>query len=117
MHARQFFLLFFREFWLFSSKLSLGLAIVCSKLTCDAYTWGSLMSAISYSRTAQAAYQDLLRLHLEETASELVGSVEERVRNGRYHLYDKFRIGTAMKAGIWVRELQNCARGRPARPN
>ena len=56
------------------------------------------MSAISYSRAAQAAYQDLLRLHLEETASELIGSVEERVRNGRSYLYDKFRIGTAMKS-------------------
>ena len=56
------------------------------------------MSAISYSRAAQVAYQDLLRLHLEETASELIGSVEERVRNGRHYLYDKFRIGTAMKS-------------------
>ena len=56
------------------------------------------MTVISYSRAAQAAYQDLLRLHLEETTSELIGSVEERVRNGRHYLYDKFRIGTAMKS-------------------
>ena len=55
------------------------------------------MSATSHSRAAQVAYQDLLRLHLDETASELIGSVEERVRGGRHYLYDKFRIGTAMK--------------------
>ena len=51
------------------------------------------MSATSHSRAAQVAYQDLLRLHLDETASELIGSVEERVRGGRHYLYDKFRIG------------------------
>lgn len=52
----------------------------------------------SYSRAAQVAYQDLLRLHLDEAASELVGSVEERARNGRAYLYDRFRIGTEMKS-------------------
>jgi hypothetical protein len=52
----------------------------------------------SHSRTAQVAYQDLLRLHLDETASELLGSVEERVRAGRSYLYDKFRIGISMKS-------------------
>ena len=56
------------------------------------------LSIISQSRAAQAAYQDLLRLHLDERASELVGSVEERHRNGRVYLYDKFRIGTEMKS-------------------
>jgi hypothetical protein len=56
------------------------------------------MSILSHSRAAQVAYQDLLRLHLDETASELIGSVEERVRNGRHYLYDKFRIGTEMKS-------------------
>lgn len=56
------------------------------------------MPALSHSRAAQVAYQDLLRLHLEETASELIGSVEERVRNGRCYLYDRFRIGTEMKS-------------------
>jgi hypothetical protein len=44
------------------------------------------------------AYQDLLRLHTEDMASELVGSVEERIRGGRSYLYDKFRIGTEMKS-------------------
>ncbi|OJY28268.1 MAG: hypothetical protein BGP11_11600 [Rhodobacterales bacterium 65-51] len=56
------------------------------------------MPALSHSRAAQVAYQDLLRLHLEETASELIGSVEERVRNGRSYLYDRFRLGTEMKS-------------------
>lgn len=56
------------------------------------------MSIVSQSRAAQAAYLDLLRLHLDETAAGLIGSVEERVRNGRIYLYDKFRIGTEMKS-------------------
>lgn len=56
------------------------------------------MSIRSYSRTAQVAYQDLLRLHQDEAASGLVGSVEERHRNGRVYLYDKFRIGTEMRS-------------------
>lgn len=30
--------------------------------------------------------------------SEVVGSIEERIRGGRIYLYDKFRIGTAMKS-------------------
>ncbi|MEI4474161.1 nucleotidyltransferase family protein [Frigidibacter sp. MR17.24] len=55
------------------------------------------MPALSLSRTAQAAYQDLLRLQLEDSASEVLGSIEERHRNGRVYLYDKFRIGTEMK--------------------
>ncbi len=56
------------------------------------------MPVISHSRTAQVAYQDLLRLHLDEKASELLGSVEERIRAGRSYLYDKFRVGTSMKS-------------------
>ena len=56
------------------------------------------MHVTSHSRAAQAAYLDLLRFHLDQTASELIGSIEERVRNGRHYLYDKFRIGTAMKS-------------------
>ena len=56
------------------------------------------MTITSYSRTAQVAYQDLLRLHRDEAASVLIGSVEERHRNGRVYLYDKFRIGTQMKS-------------------
>lgn len=56
------------------------------------------MPIISHSRAAQVAYQDLLRLHQDETASELIGSIEERTRNGRVYLYDRFRIGTEMKS-------------------
>lgn len=56
------------------------------------------MPVKSLSRTAQVTYQDLLRLHQEEQASELVGSIEERPRNGRVYLYDRFRIGTEMKS-------------------
>ena len=56
------------------------------------------MRAISHSRTAQAAYQDLLRLHLDDHAAELIGSIEARHRNGRTYLYDRFRIGTQMKS-------------------
>jgi hypothetical protein len=55
------------------------------------------MAIASHSRAAQAAYQDLLRLHLDERASELIGTVEVRERGGRVYLYDKFRIGTSMK--------------------
>lgn len=53
---------------------------------------------LSLSRNAQVIYQDLLRLHLDETASELVGSLEERHRNGRTYLYDRYRLGTEMKS-------------------
>lgn len=56
------------------------------------------MAVVSHSRAAQVAYQDLLRLHLDEFASELIGSIEERSRNGRIYLYDKFRIGNEMKS-------------------
>ena len=52
----------------------------------------------SISRAAHVAYQDLLRLHLDENASGLIGSIEERHRNGRTYLYDRFRIGTQMKS-------------------
>ncbi len=56
------------------------------------------MQIVSHSRAAQVAYQELLRLHLDEAASDVVGSIEERHRNGRTYLYDKFRIGTEMKS-------------------
>ena len=56
------------------------------------------MKIVSHSRPAMVAYQDLLRLHFDEQASELVGSVEERRRNGRTYLYERFRIGSEMKS-------------------
>lgn len=54
------------------------------------------MSVVSHSRPAVVAYQDLLRLHLDESAARLIGTIEERKRNGRVYLYEKFRIGTEM---------------------
>lgn len=56
------------------------------------------MEIVAHSRTASVAYQDLLRLHLDEASSELIGSVEERHRNGRTYLYERYRIGTEMKS-------------------
>ncbi len=56
------------------------------------------MLIMSHSRAAQVAYQDLLRLHRDDRAADLIGSVEARTRNGRTYLYDRFRIGTEMKA-------------------
>lgn len=54
------------------------------------------MDPISHSRAAQVAYQDLLRMHLDEAASEIIGSIEERRRNGRTYLYDRFRIASSL---------------------
>ena len=54
------------------------------------------MTILAHSRPAVVAYQDLLRLHLDERASSLVGTIEERQRNGRTYLYERFRIGTQM---------------------
>lgn len=54
------------------------------------------MNIVAHSRPAVVAYQDLLRLHLDERASRLVGTIEERLRNGRTYLYERFRIGTEM---------------------
>lgn len=56
------------------------------------------MDIVSHSRSAQVAYQDLLRLHLDEAASGIIGTIEARQRNGRTYLYDKFRLGTEMKS-------------------
>lgn len=56
------------------------------------------MDPISHSRAAQVTYQDLLRMHLDEAASDVIGSIETRQRNGRTYLYDRFRIGTQMKS-------------------
>lgn len=75
------------------------LQIVCIKYISDAHKLSEpVMGFLSHSRAAQVAYQDLLRLHLEEAAAVLVGSVEERHRNGRTYLYDRFRIGSQMKS-------------------
>jgi len=54
------------------------------------------MDIVAHSRAAVVAYQDLLRLHLDEAAASLVGTIEERHRNGRTYLYERFRLGTEM---------------------
>ncbi len=54
------------------------------------------MDIVPHSRPAVVAYQDLLRLHLDERASSLIGTIEERQRNGRTYLYERFRLGTEM---------------------
>ncbi|MEJ8571681.1 nucleotidyltransferase family protein [Microbaculum marinum] len=54
------------------------------------------MEIVAHSRSAVVAYQDLLRLHLDELASSFAGTIEERHRNGRTYLYERFRIGTEM---------------------
>ncbi|WBU56625.1 nucleotidyltransferase family protein [Paracoccus sediminicola] len=56
------------------------------------------MNIIAHSRPAVVAYQDLLRLHLDERAAALTGTVESRARNGRVYLYERFRLGTEMKS-------------------
>ena len=56
------------------------------------------MDIPAHSRTAQVAYQDLLRLHRDESAAGLIGTIEERHRNGRTYLYERFRIGREMKS-------------------
>ncbi|MEQ8449163.1 MAG: hypothetical protein RIB97_05695 [Nitratireductor sp.] len=54
------------------------------------------MDIVAHSRPAVVAYQDLLRLHLDERAASLIGTIEERKRNGRAYLYERFRIGKEM---------------------
>lgn len=54
------------------------------------------MDLVSHSRAAHVAYQDLLRLNLDDRAAALIGTIEERHRGDRTYLYEKFRIGTAM---------------------
>jgi hypothetical protein len=56
------------------------------------------MDLVAHSRPAVVAYQDLLRLHLDERAAGVVGSIEERHRSGRTYLYERFRLGTEMKS-------------------
>jgi hypothetical protein len=54
------------------------------------------VKTVAQSRAAVVPYQDLLRLHLDERASRLIGAIGKRKRNGRTYLYETFRIGTVM---------------------
>lgn len=56
------------------------------------------MEIISHSQIAQAAYQDLLRLHLDERVAAVTGTIEERHRGGRTYLYERFRLGTEARS-------------------
>lgn len=73
------------------------------------------MNIVAHSRPAVVAYQDLLRLHLDERASRLVGTIEERLRNGRTYLYERFRIGTEMMSR-YLGEDKPCADIESAQP-
>ena len=48
---------------------------------------------VSHSLTAHSAYIDLLRLLKDDSAAEVIGSVERKVRNGRVYLYERYRLG------------------------
>ena len=57
------------------------------------------MAQIRYhSRSAMVAYQDLLCQLADADAASFPGTLEERRRNGRTYLYERFRIGSTMKA-------------------
>lgn len=47
-----------------------------------------------HSPTAQAAYNDLVSLLLDDTLSEIKGNPTPRNRGGRTYWYDRYRIGT-----------------------
>lgn len=53
---------------------------------------------VPHSPNAVAAYHDLRRMLLDGAAAEVRGSLELRERAGRYYLYERFRLGTEMKA-------------------
>ncbi|WP_018302829.1 nucleotidyltransferase family protein [Wenxinia marina] len=67
-----------------------------------------------HSHVGTSAYVDLLRLLLDERAAEVRGTVEERVRNGRVYLYDKYRVGTQMRSR-YLGEATEDLRARLAR--
>jgi hypothetical protein len=48
---------------------------------------------VSHSLTAHSAYIDQLRLLKDDSAAEVIGSIERKARNGRVYLYDRYRLG------------------------
>jgi hypothetical protein len=50
-----------------------------------------------HSPRAQAAYLDLCRLLLDDAASEIIGTPQLLMRNGRGYWYDLHRVGTSVK--------------------
>ena len=51
----------------------------------------------SHSPRAQAAYHDLRRLLLDDAVSEIIGTPQKLMRNGRGYWYDLHRVGTSVK--------------------
>ncbi len=50
-----------------------------------------------HSPRAQAAYHDLRRLLLDDAASDIIGTPQMLVRNGKGYWYDLHRIGTSVR--------------------
>jgi hypothetical protein len=50
-----------------------------------------------HSPRAQAAYHDLCRLLMDDAASEIIGTPQKLMRNGRGYWYDLHRVGTSVK--------------------
>lgn len=50
-----------------------------------------------HSPRALAAYHDLCRLLLDDAASEVIGTPQKLMRNGRGYWYDLHRVGTSVK--------------------
>lgn len=68
------------------------------------------MDMEAQNRPAGVAYQDLLCRHPDERAAGLLGTIEERGRNGRTYLCDRLRIGTAMTSRCLGEDRRACAR-------
>ncbi len=51
-----------------------------------------------HSLSGHTAYADLLRLHKDAAASDLIGTVERKERNGRVYLYDRYRTGNKVQS-------------------
>jgi hypothetical protein len=50
-----------------------------------------------HSPRAQAAYHDLRRLLLDDAVSDIIGTPQKLMRNGRGYWYDLHRVGTSVK--------------------
>jgi hypothetical protein len=50
-----------------------------------------------HSPRAQAAYHDLCRVLMDDAASEVIGTPQKLMRNGRGYWYDLHRVGTSVR--------------------
>ena len=69
-----------------------------------------------HSLTAQAAYNDLIQLLLDEDASDIRGAPAMRTINGRSYWYDRYRVGTAIRERF-LGEDSDSLRARIGRAN